>query len=95
MEDPQAEELTASLRNLDLLPRNIEIQKALPTNDECIAHLKFLTVLAHLREEISESDGLFDLFDASADAFGSEKQKALVKIREKRWGVYGESGRSL
>jgi Glycine-rich domain-containing protein-like len=88
MEDPSAEELTASLRKLDLSPRNDDNKKAVPTNDECIAHLKFLTVLAHLREEISESDGLFGIRDASADAFGSEKQKALAKIREKRWGVY-------
>ncbi len=87
-EDSSAEELTASLRKLDLSSRNVSIATAVPSNDECIAHLKFLSVLASLREDISETDGLFGIMDASASAFGSSEGKAMAKIREKRWAVY-------
>jgi Glycine-rich domain-containing protein-like len=87
-EELSAKELTASLRKLDLCPRNTPIATSLPSNDECIAHLKFLGALAILREDVSESDGLFGIRDIEADVFGNEKGKALARIREKRWGVY-------
>lgn len=88
IEDPPTNELTASLRKLDLSTRNISTTTDVPSNDECIAHLKFLSVLASLREDISETDGLFGIYDASAGAFGSNWEKASAKIREKRWAVY-------
>ena len=88
VEDSSAEELTASLRKLDFSQRDTSIAVAVPSNDECIAHLKFLTALALLREDISESDGLFGIKDAGAVIFGDEEEKARAKIREKRWAVY-------
>ena len=69
------------------LPKQ-HLYNRLPLNDECIAHLKFLTVLGHLRKDISETDGLFGINDVTADAFGADRPRALSKIREKRWAVY-------
>src|SRR5437763_377032 len=39
------------------------------SRDECVAHLKFLAVLADLRENISSDDGLFGINDFEADRF--------------------------
>jgi len=88
IEELSAKELTASLRKLDLSPRSTSIATSVPSNDECIAHLKFLGALAILREDVSESDGLFGIRDIEADVIGNEKEKALARIREKRWAVY-------
>lgn len=56
--------------------------------DQCIAHLKFLAVLADLRDTISTSDGLFGIYDAEADNFPAYLNEAKARIREKRWAVY-------
>ncbi|KAJ5921358.1 hypothetical protein N7466_009684 [Penicillium verhagenii] len=58
------------------------------TPDQCVAHLKFLAVLADLRDEVSSQDGLFGLFDSQATGFDSETDQAKGRIREKRWAVY-------
>lgn len=58
------------------------------TRDQCVAHLKFLAVLADLRDSISNQDGLFGLFDSQADKFAEEAAQAKARIREKRWAVY-------
>lgn len=88
----QADELVSSIRKLHFSKSaNVSpTYKAcvIPTTDECIAHLKLLTALHHLREEISETDGLFGIQDSQADFFGSHQPTAKVKIREKRWAVY-------
>jgi hypothetical protein len=84
------EDLVASVRALNLTQTTTASKsKALPTNDECIAHLKLLAAFANLREEIAETDGLFDIKDSLASHFsGESQQKLVVKIREKRWAVY-------
>lgn len=58
------------------------------TRDHCVAHLKFLAVLADLRDFISNQDGLFGLFDSHADKFADQSAQARARIREKRWAVY-------
>lgn len=58
------------------------------SRDQCIAHLKFLAVLADLRDVISSDDGLFGIFDSEADRFPDLLNEARARIREKRWAVY-------
>lgn len=58
------------------------------TPDQCVAHLKFLAVLADLRDTISTDDGLFGIYDAEADKFPDSLNDAKARIREKRWAVY-------
>lgn len=89
-----AEELPiGAIRKLDLNSTSGSLSQAVPSNDECIAHLKFLTALAQLREEISETPDLFGLGDSLVPNFSVASNNAadasgLVKIREKRWAVY-------
>lgn len=58
--------------------------------DRCILHLKLLASLADLREAICTIDGLFGIHDSQAFKFeeGTNRTKALIRIREKRWAVY-------
>ncbi|KAJ5723952.1 hypothetical protein N7488_001987 [Penicillium malachiteum] len=58
------------------------------TRDQCIVHLKFLAVLADLRDSISNQDGLFGLYDADANKFPESLDEAMIRIREKRFAVY-------
>lgn len=58
------------------------------TRDQVVAHLKFLAVLADLRDVVSNSDGLFGLFDSEAEKHPDSLDEARVRIREKRWAVY-------
>ncbi|CAG7984985.1 unnamed protein product [Penicillium nalgiovense] len=61
------------------------------TRDQCIVHLKFLAVLADLRDTISSDDGLFGIHDAVAEEiqrFPDRMNEARARIREKRWAVY-------
>ncbi|KAJ5500148.1 hypothetical protein N7453_009199 [Penicillium expansum] len=58
------------------------------TRDQCVVHLKFLAVLADLRDAISSDDGLFGILDAEAEQFPNELNEARARIREKRWAVY-------
>lgn len=74
------------LPQLDL-SSNISAPTAI-TRDQCVAHLKFLAVLADLRDTISSDDGLFDIHDADAERFPNELNQARARIREKRWAVY-------
>ncbi|KAE8381820.1 hypothetical protein BDV26DRAFT_254708 [Aspergillus bertholletiae] len=57
-------------------------------HDQCVAHLKFLAVLADLRDSISNSNGLFNLSDSQAEVFPGSFDEACARIREKRWAVY-------
>lgn len=76
---------------------NLSDTKKLPaaigtvTPDQCVAHLKFLAVLADLRDFISNNDGLFGIFDKQADIhqhFPEALNECKARIREKRWAVY-------
>ena len=84
------EDLIASIRGLNLTKTTTTSKsKVLPTNDECIAHLKLIAAFANLREEIAEADGLFGINDSLASGFsGQSREQLVVKIREKRWAVY-------
>lgn len=72
--------------NLDEIPVSETTRSV--TRDQVVAHLKFLAVLADLREFVSNSDGLFGLFDSEADKYADSSNDARVRIREKRWAVY-------
>ena len=58
------------------------------SRDRCVAHLKFLAVLADLRDYISNNDGLFGLLDSEADRFPASLNEVKARICEKRWAVY-------
>ncbi|KAI2688966.1 hypothetical protein LCP963914a_2055 [Penicillium roqueforti] len=58
------------------------------TRDQCVAHLKFLAVLADLRDTISSDDGIFGIHDAEAEKFPNSLNEARARLREKRWAVY-------
>lgn len=63
------------------------------TADECIAHLKFLSAIADLRDKISHDDGLFSVNDSQSEEFSrrdgeTRRTRALALLREKRWEIY-------
>ncbi|KAJ6021871.1 hypothetical protein N7540_007375 [Penicillium herquei] len=58
------------------------------TRDQCVVHLKFLAVLADLRDYISNQDGLFDIYDVDANKFPDSVDEAMIRIKEKRFAVY-------
>ncbi|CAG7921369.1 unnamed protein product [Penicillium olsonii] len=81
----QAEQPPLELKlNLGSIPSS----SATVTRDQCVAHLKFLAVLADLRDSISGEDGLFGIFDSEAERFPDSLNEARARIREKRWAVY-------
>lgn len=80
---PSVEELNAAFSSLDLK----STPTSFPTEDACLAHLKLLSTFHILKEDIGLSDGLFNLWDAKCEII-EEKDKALAKLREKRWALY-------
>jgi hypothetical protein len=82
----QADEIALALPKLNLGGNRSLHNPVSP--DQCVAHLKFLAVLADLRDSISNNDGLFGLFDSEAERFRSSSNEAHARIREKRWAVY-------
>jgi len=82
----QVEQLTLELPKLNL--GSGSSSKYTVTRDQCVAHLKFLAVLADLRDSISSDDGLFGIYDAEAERFPESLNEARARIREKRWAVY-------
>ena len=90
--EPADEPLANAVRKLTFKDRSEDPATAVPSNNECIAHLKILTAFGHLREEISETPDLFDLRDGLIVHASSDKadqgNAGLIKIREKRWAVY-------
>ncbi len=78
--DAEAVDLTAAFEKLELsdLPAD-------PTVDSCLAHLKLLSAIQWLKEDVGFTDGLFDLWDARAGpvdpAFKArpEKEKGTEK----------------
>ncbi|ODQ71841.1 hypothetical protein LIPSTDRAFT_309963 [Lipomyces starkeyi NRRL Y-11557] len=80
------EDLITPLTNLNLAQPTAQQP---PSIDQCITHLKLLTALANLREDISTAESLFGLSDSLAEKLSDQdKQEVLPKIREKRWQVY-------
>ena len=72
---------------LDLMDAHLSDTRDTVSREQVVAHLKFLAVLADLRDLISNSDGLFGLYDSEADN-DPQKNEACARIREKRWAVY-------
>lgn len=58
------------------------------TQDQCIAHLKFLAAVADLRDSVTSIEGLFDIKDPDPDVFGDDINEAWARVKEKRWAVY-------
>ncbi|KAE8351441.1 hypothetical protein BDV28DRAFT_137040 [Aspergillus coremiiformis] len=58
------------------------------TQDQCIAHLKFLAALADLRDSVASIDGLFGINDPDPTVFGDDTNEACARVKEKRWAVY-------
>ncbi|KAF9885218.1 hypothetical protein FE257_000578 [Aspergillus nanangensis] len=58
------------------------------TRDQCIAHLKFLAVLADLRDTVASIPGLFGIADANEKLFQEHTNEAQIRVKEKRWAVY-------
>ncbi|KAJ5908639.1 hypothetical protein N7495_001321 [Penicillium taxi] len=82
------ESITLELAKLNLAPSTSDPLSSTVTPDQCVAHLKFLAVLADLRETISNKDGLFQIFDVDATNYPDALDRAQALIREKRWAVY-------
>ena len=62
---------------------------AKPSADLCLAHLKLLEAFYVLRDEISQTDGLFGITDEDVSTKDERKRtEQVLKIREKRWTVY-------
>ncbi|KAJ5232183.1 hypothetical protein N7468_005139 [Penicillium chermesinum] len=88
-EDP-VEQIALELPKLNLEASSGGIGKTV-TRDQCVAHLKFLAVLADLRDVISNTDGLFGINNSDVDGKFSQptdQNAARAKIKEKRWAVY-------
>ncbi|KAJ5174875.1 uncharacterized protein N7482_000752 [Penicillium canariense] len=81
-------EVLLQLPQLNLNEVAISATTRTVTRDQVVAHLKFLAVLADLRDLISNNDGLFGLFDSEADKYPDSLNEARARIREKRWAVY-------
>ncbi|KAA8647342.1 uncharacterized protein ATNIH1004_006034 [Aspergillus tanneri] len=58
------------------------------TQDECIAHLKFLAALADLRETVANIQDLFCIYDPNPRVFDQLIDEARARVKEKRWAVY-------
>ncbi|KAH8423186.1 uncharacterized protein LDX57_000940 [Aspergillus melleus] len=58
------------------------------TQDECIAHLKFLAALADLRDSIAGIKDLFCIHDPNPSVFEQVIDEARARVKEKRWAVY-------
>lgn len=88
----QEEELLLNFPKLNLSDtKNLPSLTSTVTRDQCVAHLKFLAVLADLRDMVSNNDGLFGIFDKQADIHQDMPQalnESRARIREKRWAIY-------
>ncbi len=79
------EDLNAAFASLHLS----EYPAALPTTDECLAHLKLLSAFQVLKEDVGYTDGLFGLWDARCEKVDEkDREKALASLHEKRWALY-------
>lgn len=87
---PDEPDLVVQLPQLKLKDEDVPLSEINQTvsRDQVVAHLKFLAVLADLRDFVSNSDGLFGLFDSAANEYPDSLNEARIRIREKRWAVY-------
>ncbi|KAJ5389971.1 uncharacterized protein N7496_001039 [Penicillium cataractarum] len=87
---PDEPDVVVQLPQLKLTDKDVPVSETTQTvsRDQVVAHLKFLAVLGDLRDFVSNSDGLFGLFDSAADKYPDSVNEARVRIREKRWAVY-------
>lgn len=71
---------------------SVDDTSGLPNVQQCHSHLLFLNALHNLRQDVSNRDGLFDLFDEDAGLHsksdGGVENAAIEAIAEKRWAVY-------
>ena len=74
-----SDELNAAFFRLSVVPLTI----AFPDSHRCLIHLKLLSALHNLKEDVGYTDGLFGLWDARSD-YAAEREKTLSQIREKR-----------
>lgn len=74
-------DITAAFANLTLEPSSF------PSPDQCLAHLKLLEAVHTLREDISNRDGVFQIWDRFAK-HQHDPPKARTAICEKRWEIY-------
>ncbi|KAJ5669376.1 hypothetical protein N7462_010446 [Penicillium macrosclerotiorum] len=81
-------ERALQLPTLNLTELTTKPTESTVSRDQCVAHLKFLAVLADLRDYISNIDGLFGLFNSDADQYPDSLNEARARICEKRWAVY-------
>lgn len=78
--------ITANLQNLNLSTPPI---MDLVSPDQCIAHLKLLTAITHLREDVSCLNGAFGYDDEAALAYPEDQREQFcARMREKRWAVF-------
>ncbi|TAQ86885.1 hypothetical protein B7494_g4772, partial [Chlorociboria aeruginascens] len=80
---PSEAELTSAFSNLSI----VEPPTQLPDADHCLAHLKLLTALHRLKEDVGYTDGLFGLWDARCE-MAKARDASLAQMREKRWNLY-------
>ena len=73
----------------------LDVRSQVPNVSQTICHLKLLNAIHRLKERISQTDGLFGLFDLPqdepSDSFDDLKHARVLlrlRIREKRWAVY-------
>lgn len=80
-----APDITAAFSNLTL-----SNETAIPSPDECIAHLKLLEAFSQLREDVGTTDGLYGIRDDFVPVAMAEERRVevLAKMREKRWAIY-------
>ncbi|KAI0127876.1 hypothetical protein BJ170DRAFT_702122 [Xylariales sp. AK1849] len=58
-----------------------------PDVNICLAHLKLLFTFQSLKNDVGHHDGLWGLWDANVPTT-QDRDKALAKVREKRWAVF-------
>ena len=84
----KADQTLLQLPKLDLSSSSSDPLVSTVSRDQCVAHLKFLAVVADLRDYISNEDEFFWIFDSDANKFPDSLNQARARIREKRWAVY-------
>ncbi|KAF9884035.1 hypothetical protein FE257_002373 [Aspergillus nanangensis] len=78
---------------LTIPPLNLSVNAGLAvdttvTQDECVAHLKFLATLADLRETVASTTDLFGIPDPIPEIFEENLSEAAARVKEKRWALY-------
>ncbi|KAF2667462.1 hypothetical protein BT63DRAFT_426332 [Microthyrium microscopicum] len=93
-------DLSARLAQLNLSQTNTGRNGINVTPDQCIAHLKLLEAFHQLREDIGNTDNLFDIQSPPSTEELQQPEKtpivhgvdldalAQVRVREKRWAVF-------